>query len=136
MNPDGSAGTLADGRGAVLRVNAFAYPSPTYARFALLLAALATAGLFLGFWLHNEVVGGDYARSIQICKMLALGVPVNTPKGVSQFHDFKTCVGPVQLRKAAYGAAGAGVTLAGGLLVMAITPLVIARQQPAPGLLE
>jgi hypothetical protein len=130
VNPDGTPETVADGRSAALRVNAFAYPSPTYARFVLLLAALATAGGFLGFWLHNEVHGSEYIRSVAVCKALALGAATNTVKDSSRFHDFHTCVGPVQLRKAAYGAAGAGVTLAGGLLVMAITPLIVGRRRP------
>jgi len=127
---NGSAGTIADEQGTALRVNAFAYPSPTYARFVLLLVALATAGGFLGFWLHNDVLGRQYVRSVSRCTLLMAGAGANPAKALGQFHDFQECMRSVQLRKAAYGAAGAGATLAGGMLVMAITPLVIARRRP------
>ena len=41
------------------RPDVLAYPSPTTSRYLIFLAALLSAGVFVGNWIHNQVVGDE-----------------------------------------------------------------------------
>src|SRR5437763_5835109 len=50
------------------RPNVLAYPSPTTSRFIVFLAALLTAGAFVGGWVHNQVLGHTWVRTVIHCQ--------------------------------------------------------------------
>jgi hypothetical protein len=49
-----------------------AYPSPTALRFVVFLAALLSAGAFVGTWLHNQLLFDDWPEVVVRCEAQAL----------------------------------------------------------------
>src|SRR6266540_2092923 len=53
------------------RPNVLAYPSPTTSRYLIFLAALLSAGLFIGNWVHNQVLDREWFAAVVRCEQVA-----------------------------------------------------------------
>lgn len=104
------------------------YASPTTTRFVALVAALVSAGLFLGNWAHGELpAGADWTRRTAACSTAAATLPDVVPIAVTD--AFHACIAAVERERAAYTLGGAGLALLLSLIVMAGAPLVIERRR-------
>jgi Zn-dependent protease with chaperone function len=122
-----------------VRPDVLAYPSPTTTRFLILVAALLTAGLFVGTWVHNGSTAGDaWARSVATCSQL-LAPPVavgGNPAAVFDAQEaYNDCIAPAERTRAAFSFGGAFVAAVGGALVLFVSPIVVERRRRlhAPG---
>jgi hypothetical protein len=116
-----------DQRAAQSGVTAFA--SPTTTRFVVLLGALASAGLFLGNWLHNESPAGtEWQRQVTVvCHVEDIAAPAVA--SLSRLPEFHRCAAGVERRRAAFTLAGAGIAVLAAVLVMCAAPSVIERRR-------
>lgn len=113
-------GTVADLRG---RPDTLAYPSPTTARFVLLVLAILAGGLYVGSWTHTLLEGEAWQQRVTSCST----VPAADP--LEQQARFERCTAAVERRRAAYGAGGAAATLVGGGVVLLAVPVVLERRR-------
>lgn len=134
---DDTAATDARARPSVL-----AMPSPTVSRFALLVAALMTSGLFVGTSVHNQTAALDdwLARVIE-CESLrpevAPGAAMEDVIRAQQVVD--RCLQAPQLRLAWFALGGAAVAIAASVILLALLPRIIVRRRalrPAGARLE
>jgi hypothetical protein len=125
---DPTAGALspdAGDAGSAPRADTLAYPSPTTARFVLLVLALLAGGLYIGTWVYNLLVGADWFEEAARCLASA-------PAGagpLEQQQANEACMASVERRRAGYAFAGGAATLAAGLLTLALVPAVIERRR-------
>ena len=67
------------------RPNVLAYPSPTTSRFLIFLAALLSAGVFVGNWVHNQLVFDEWFAVVARCEQAALQQTPGLP-GLASIH--------------------------------------------------
>jgi Zn-dependent protease with chaperone function len=119
MNPVGAA--PADR--SVGRPNLLAFPTPTTTRYLALLAALVTAGFFMGSWLHNEIEGAEYVRVTYACWQAAPGGETSDwPAMLAADEQRRACRAGVEQVRAGYLLAGAGAVVLGGLGILLLAP--------------
>src|SRR5919108_3278395 len=115
------------------RPDVLAYPSPTTWRFLVFLAALLSAGVFVGNWLHNQVHYREWLTVVVRCNAEALRQPDATGPSVSaaiaRERAASPCRGAVDRRWAAFMVAGAGAAGAAGLVVLYLAPGVVERRR-------
>ncbi len=114
------------------RPNLLAYPSPTTSRFIVFLAALLTAGAFVGGWVHNQVLGDEWVSTVARCERQAAR-PTISGSGVSaevqQNAAAERCRAAVERRRAAFSFGGALLAGCAGLLVLFAVPAVLERRR-------
>uniref|UniRef100_UPI001BDCA43C M48 family metalloprotease n=1 Tax=Pseudonocardia lacus TaxID=2835865 RepID=UPI001BDCA43C len=117
----------AGGRTSAVRPDVLAYPAPTTGRYLVLLAALLTAGFFVGEWLHSEVARSAYEATELTCSVSPL-VPVDAPTGTGQAALDACRAGSEHLR-AAFVLGGAAVVAVGGFGVLHLVPALLRRRR-------
>jgi Zn-dependent protease with chaperone function len=124
------------------RPRVLAMPSPTVSRFALLVAALITSGLFVGTSVHNQTaVGDDWLARVIECESLrpevAPGAPVEEIIRAQEVVD--RCLEAPQLRLVWFALGGTAVAIAGAIVLLTLLPRIIVRRRalrPAGARLE
>jgi Zn-dependent protease with chaperone function len=118
------------------RPDVLAYPSPTTSRFLVFLAALLSAGLFAGTWLHNQVLYDQWLAVVVRCNAEALRQTADLPAPASSLgraaaRDLAAarCRGAADRRLAAFALGGAAAAGAAGLAVLFLAPGVIERRR-------
>jgi Zn-dependent protease with chaperone function len=118
------------------RPNVLAYPSPTTWRFLVFLAALLSAGVFAGTWLHNQVLYDEWLAVTVRCNAEALRQTAALPApesslGRAAARDLAAarCRGPADRRMAAFALGGLGAAGAAGLIVLYLAPRVVERRR-------
>jgi Zn-dependent protease with chaperone function len=114
------------------RPDVLAYPSPTTSRYLVFVVALLTAGLFVGNWLHNELVGDDWARVVARCMEESQQQATTLPAEQATLERSAAagrCQAAVERRRAAFAFAGMAAAGAAGLLVLYLAPGVIERRR-------
>lgn len=118
------------------RPDVLAYPSPTTSRFLVFLAALLSAGVFAGTWLHNQIHYEDWLAVVVRCNAEALRQTADLPApesslGRAAARDLAAarCRGAADRRLAAFALGGAGAAGAAGLVVLFLAPGVIERRR-------
>ena len=110
------------------RPNVLAYASPTTSRFLVFLAALLTAGAFVGMWLHNEVVGDEWTKTVVRCIGSASADP-DAQGALARNAAEERCRAAAERRRSAYSFAGAGGVLVLGVCVALLAPGVLERRR-------
>lgn len=113
------------------RVNILAYPAPTTGRYLVFLLALLTSGLFVGNWMHNQVVGDVWADSVLICQSEAGRVSGGSGQQemMRRGEFLQACKAPHERSRAVWSLGGAAVVGAGALLVMYVSPGIVRRRR-------
>ncbi len=116
------------GHAHTARADLLAFPLPTTTRYLALLAALLTAGFFVGNWMHNELAGEEYVRVVYACwQPTPSDVAQDWAAALTAEEQRRTCRAGVERTRAAYLVAGAGAVALGGLAVMLRAPRRITR---------
>lgn len=123
------------------RPDVLAYPSPTTSRFLIFLVALLSAGMFVGTWVHNQLIFDDWFAVVARCEQEALAQTAAQPSlegAIAHENAAARCRAAADQRRAMFAFGGAGAAGAAGLVVLYLVPSVIERRRrlrPAvPGL--
>jgi Zn-dependent protease with chaperone function len=119
------------------RVNVLAFAAPTTTRYLAFLAALLSAGIFVGSWGYNQTQGRHWVRVVISCAGQAQQASVSLPPVQAELAREALearCRGAVEVRRAAYGLAGAGAVGAGALAVVYLAPVLVRRRRRLRGL--
>jgi Zn-dependent protease with chaperone function len=126
-SPDKS--TPAPGRA---RLNVLAFAAPTTTRYLAFLAALLSAGIFVGSWTYNQTQGRHWVAVVVSCAGQAQPPGASLPPvqaGLAREALEARCRGTADVRRAAYGLAGAGAVGAGALAVVYLAPVMVRRRR-------
>jgi Zn-dependent protease with chaperone function len=113
------------------RPDVLAYPSPTTSRFLIFLAALLSAGLFVGNWVHNQVEYDEWLAVVLRCDRAA-PQPSAQPgleAAIAQDSAAARCRADADRRRAAYAFAGAAAAATAGLVVLYLIPGLLERRR-------
>lgn len=109
-------------------------PLVTTARFVVLVAAILTAGLFVGSATFNLIEGREWTAAVGECATVSAAAP----DGAGQQDAFLTCSASAERGRAAFALASAVGMLLAGLAVLIIAPTVVQRRRrlrpPGPGM--
>jgi Zn-dependent protease with chaperone function len=114
------------------RPDVLAYPSPTTSRFLIFLAALLSAGLWVGTWVHNQLLFEDWFEVVARCEQQALQQTATQPSlegAIARENASAQCRAAADRRRAAFAVGGAGAAGAAGLVVLYLVPGVIERRR-------
>jgi Zn-dependent protease with chaperone function len=114
------------------RPNLLAYPSPTTLRFVVFLAALLSAGAFVGTWLHNELLFDEWLNVAVRCEKQALAQTATLPADqaiLARIPAAARCRAAADRRRAAFDFGGAAAAGAAGLVVLYLAPAVVERRR-------
>jgi Zn-dependent protease with chaperone function len=118
------------------RVNVLAFGSPTTTRYLAFLAALLSAGVFVGSWVYNQTQGQHWVKVVISCAGQAQQAGTSLPPVQAELAREaieSKCRGAADLRRAAYALGGAGVAGAGAVLVVYLAPVVVRRRRRLRG---
>jgi len=113
-------------------VNVLAYGSPATTRYLAFLAALLSAGIFVGSWWFNQTQGRHWVAVVVTCAGRAKQASTSLPPVQAELAREAmeaSCRGAVELRRAAYGLGGAGVVTAAALVIVYLAPLMVRRRR-------
>ena len=119
------------------RVNVLAFAAPTTTRYVAFLAALLSAGIFVGGWGYNQTQGRHWVAVVVRCAGQAQQASVSLPPVQAELAREALeakCRGAVDVRRAAYGLAGAGAVGAGALAVVYLASVLVRRRRRLRGL--
>jgi Zn-dependent protease with chaperone function len=122
-------GTPAPGR---VQVRALAFAAPTTTRYLAFLAALLSAGIFVGSWVYNQTQGRHWVGVVVSCAGQAQQATVSLPPVQAELAREALearCRGAVDLRLAAYGLGGAAAVGVGALAVVYLAPVLVRRRR-------
>jgi Zn-dependent protease with chaperone function len=114
------------------RPDVLAYPSPTTSRFLVFLAALLSAGVFVGVWLHNQVLYDDWLRVVARCNQLTPQQVAGEPAlqaVLARTAAAQRCQAAVERRRAGFAFGGAAAAGAAGLAVLYLVPGLLERRR-------
>jgi|GEM_PF-567007 len=114
------------------RPDVLAYPSPTTSRFLIFLAALLSAGMFVGNWVHNQVLGDEWLAVAARCEQAALEQTATQPAlaaAIAREKAAARCRAVADRRQAVFAFGGAGAAGAAGLVVLYLIPGVLERRR-------
>ena len=114
------------------RPDLLAYPSPTTLRFVVFLAALLSAGTFVGTWLHNQLLFDDWFKVVVRCEAQAQAATATLPAdqaALARIPAAARCRAGVDRRRAIFDFGGAAAAGAAGLLVLYLAPGVVERRR-------
>jgi Zn-dependent protease with chaperone function len=100
--------------------------SATAMRFALVIAAMLSTGLFIGASVFGATHGSEFAAAGSAC--LSGGTDL-TSESVEQALGTSDCLAPLESEYARYAVGGAALVAAGALLAVAIAPSLITRRR-------
>jgi Zn-dependent protease with chaperone function len=113
-------------------VNVLAYGSPVTIRYLAFIAALLSAGIFVGSWWFNQTQGLHWVDVVVTCAAQAKQPSISlTPVQAELAREALEagCRGAVELRRAAYGLGGAGVVAAAALVIVYVAPVMVRRRR-------
>ena len=119
------------------RANILAFAAPTTTRYLAFLAALLSAGIFVGSWGYNQTQGQHWVRVVVSCAEQAQQADTSLPPVQAELAreaQEAKCRGAVDVRRAAYGLAGAAAVGAGALVVVYLAPVMVRRRRRLRGL--
>jgi Zn-dependent protease with chaperone function len=119
------------------RVNVLAFAAPTTTRYVAFLAALLSAGIFVGGWVYNQTQGRHWVAVVVSCAGQAQQASVPLPPVQAELAREALearCRGTADVRRAAYGLGGAGAVGAGALAVVYLAPVLVRRRRRLRGL--
>jgi Zn-dependent protease with chaperone function len=119
------------------RLNVLAFATPTTTRYLAFLAALLSAGIFVGGWVYNQTQGRHWVAVVVSCAGQAQqGSNSLSPVQAELAREAleAKCRGAVDVRRAGYGLAGAGAVAAGALAVVYLAPVMVRRRRRLRGL--
>jgi Zn-dependent protease with chaperone function len=114
------------------RPDVLAYPSPTTSRFLIFLAALLSAGVFIGNWAHNQLAFDEWYQVARTCQQEALRQPATGPAleaAIARDAAAARCRADVDRRRAAFAFGGAAAAGAAGLVVLYLIPGLLERRR-------
>jgi Zn-dependent protease with chaperone function len=114
------------------RPRVLAMPSPTVSRFLVLVAALLSAGLFVGTWVHNQTgVGADWLDQVRECQEQRAEVPpgADPAEALAAEESFLRCAEGAQQRLALFALGGVAGAAVAGLAVLAMVPTFVQRRR-------
>ena len=116
---------------AAVRPNVLAYPSPTTSRFLVFLAALLTAGAFVGGWVHNQVLGHQWVSTVARCEQQSqLTSPTaSLTAGIEANAAQERCRASVERRRAGFAIGGALIAGVAGTIVLFLVPKILERRR-------
>jgi Zn-dependent protease with chaperone function len=118
-------------------VDVLAFAAPTTTRYLAFLAMLLSAGIFVGSWWYNQAQGRHWVAVVVSCAEQAQQASSSSPPLQAELTlealEAK-CRSAVELRRAAYGLAGAGAVGAGALAVVYLAPVLVRRRRRLRGL--
>src|SRR5919108_6407318 len=92
------------------RPNVLAYPPPTTSRYLIFLVALLSAGLFVGTWVHNQVLKRQWVAAVARCEQEALlrtATQASLEAAIARENLAARCRAAADRRLAAFALAGA-----------------------------
>lgn len=116
------------------RPNVLAYPSATTARYLIFVAALVCSGLFVGNWVHNDVKGDEWARTVAACG-IAFPESVNLDDfeaggaAVLDQQRATACTRDVEQTRATFIFGGAALIVVAAVMLFVLTPRVVERRR-------
>ena len=114
------------------RVNIQAFAAPTTTRYLAFLAALLSAGVFVGWWGFNQTQGRHWVQDVVSCAEQAQQARISSSPVQAELTREAMeaqCRRAVDLRLAAYEAGGAGAVGAGALVVVYLAPVMVRRRR-------
>jgi Zn-dependent protease with chaperone function len=114
------------------RPDVLAYPSPTASQFVVFIAAMITAGIFVGSWIHNQTVGDDWHRTVTRCLAAARAAPPpesSRPAVLARAAQEDQCRASAERRRAAFALGGAAGAAGLGGLILVVAPAVVSRRR-------
>lgn len=119
------------------RPEVLGYPSPTTSRYVILAAALLASGLFVGNWVHLQVRGDRWLRTVVACESGRASETGLEAQARSQ-DAFESCTADAERTRALFGVGGVVVTAAVAAGVLFLAPLMVIRRRrlrtPGPAL--
>jgi Zn-dependent protease with chaperone function len=119
------------------RVNVLAFAAPTTTRYLAFLAALLSAGIFVGGWVYNQTQWRHWVQDVVSCagqpQQASSPLPPLQAEVAREALEAR-CRGAVELRRAAYELGGAGAVGAGALVVVYLAPVLVRRRRRLRGL--
>jgi Zn-dependent protease with chaperone function len=115
-----------------MRPDVLAYPSPTASQFVIFIAAMLTAGAFVGSWVHNQVVGDEWQRTVTRCLTAARAEPPAATRQAALLERAARegrCRAAAERRRAGYSFGGAAAAAGIGLGLMLAAPTVVRRRR-------
>ena len=119
------------------RVNVLAFAAPTTTRYLAFLAALLSAGIFVGWWGYNQTQGRHWVQDVVSCAEQAQQARISLPPVQAELTREAMearCSRSVDLRRAEYELGGAAAVGAGALLVVYLAPVIVRRRRRLRGL--
>jgi Zn-dependent protease with chaperone function len=119
------------------RVNIQAFAAPTTTRYLAFLAALLSAGIFVGWWGYNQTQGRHWVQDVVSCAEQAQQASISLPPVQAELAREAMeaqCRRAVDLRRAAYELGGAAAVGAGALAVVFLAPVIVRRRRRLRGL--
>jgi len=119
------------------RVNILAFAAPTTTRYLAFLAALLSAGIFVGWWGYNQTQGQHWIHAVVSCVEQAQQASSSLPPVQAELAHVALedkCSRAVDLRRATYELGGAGAVGAGALAVVYVAPVIVRRRRRLRGL--
>jgi Zn-dependent protease with chaperone function len=113
-------------------VNVLAFGTPTTTRYLAFLAALLSAGIFVGSWWYNQTQGRHWIAVVVSCAGQAQQTSTSSPPVQAELAREAleaSCRGAADLRRAAYGLAGAALVGAAALVVVYLAPVMVRRRR-------
>ncbi len=112
------------------RPDVLAYPSPTTSRYLVFAAALLSAGLFVGGWVHNQTVGQEWADTYLDCRAKnGATVPAFSPESYDAQEGVRRCIADVEWTRALITLGGAGLAALIALVILVVAPVVVRRRR-------
>ncbi|AEV86734.1 hypothetical protein ACWT_5716 [Actinoplanes sp. SE50] len=111
------------------RPNVLACPSPTTARFILLVVATLATGLFVGVFVHNMVLGDRWQREVVAC---ASGLPYAEAEGadvLTTWQAWAECTADAEHRRAIFAFAGLAVAAVAAFVIFKRSPRRLERRR-------
>lgn len=113
------------------------FAAPTTTRYLAFLAALLSAGIFVGTWAYNQTQGQHWVRVVASCAVQAEQARVSLPPVQAELAREALeakCRRAADLRLAEYALGGAGAVSAGALAVVYLAPVTVRRRRRLRGL--
>jgi Zn-dependent protease with chaperone function len=114
------------------RPDVLAYPSPTTSRYLVFLAALLSAGTFVGVWLHNQLLYDDWFGVVARCEQETPAPTGDLPPEqatLARVAAVNRCRAASDRRQVAFAFGGAATAGTAGLILLYLVPGVIERRR-------
>jgi hypothetical protein len=110
------------------RPDVLGYPSPTTSRYVILAAALLASGLFVGNWVHTQVRGDAWLRSITMCEQRR--APATTlDDRLRTERAFESCTADAERTRTEFAVGGVAVAAAAAAVILFLAPIVVVRRR-------